>query len=68
MLLLVPGPSVLYIVARSLPHGRRVGLVSALRVQTGGLVHVLAATVGVCALVMSSGLLFTALNVVGRAT
>ncbi|PNY80940.1 LysE family translocator [Deinococcus koreensis] len=64
-LLLVPGPSVLYIVARSLQGGRRSGLVSALGVQTGGLVHVLAATVGVSALVMSSALLFTALKVVG---
>ena len=66
-LLLVPGPSVLYIVARSLHQGRRAGLVSALGVQTGGLVHVLAATVGVSALVMSSALLFTALKVVGAA-
>lgn len=64
-LLLVPGPSVLYIVARSLQGGRRSGLVSALGVQTGGLVHVLAATVGVSALVMSSALLFTALKVAG---
>lgn len=64
-LLVIPGPSVLYIVARSLHQGRRLGLISALGVQTGGLVHVLAATVGVSALVMSSALLFSALKFLG---
>ncbi|MVN89232.1 LysE family translocator [Deinococcus sp. HMF7620] len=64
-LLLVPGPSVLFIVARSLHQGRRAGLVSALGVQVGGLVHVLAATLGVSALVLSSALLFSVLKWVG---
>ena len=45
-LLLVPGPSVLFIVARTLEHGRRGGLVSMLGVETGALLHVLAATAG----------------------
>ncbi|BDP41666.1 RhtB family transporter [Deinococcus aetherius] len=64
-LLLVPGPSVLYIVARSLHQGRRAGLVSALGVQTGGLVHVLAAAVGLSALVLSSALLFSLVKYLG---
>ncbi|WP_102125360.1 LysE family translocator [Deinococcus planocerae] len=66
-LLAVPGPSVLYIVARSLHQGRRAGLVSALGVQTGGLVHVLAAAVGLSALVLSSALLFSAVKYLGAA-
>ncbi|WP_309569732.1 LysE family translocator [Deinococcus sp.] len=66
-LLLIPGPSVLYIVARSMQQGRRAGLVSALGVQTGGLVHVLAATVGISALVLSSALLFSVLKFAGAA-
>lgn len=66
-LLVVPGPSVLYIVARSLHQGRRAGLVSALGVQTGGLVHVLAAAVGLSALVLSSALLFSAVKYLGAA-
>ena len=57
----------LYIVARSLHQGRRAGLVSALGVQTGGLVHVLAATLGVSALVLSSALLFSVLKWAGAA-
>ncbi|GGN35015.1 LysE family translocator [Deinococcus daejeonensis] len=66
-LTVIPGPSVLYIVARSLHQGRRAGLVSALGVQTGGLVHVLAATLGVSALVLSSALLFSVLKWAGAA-
>jgi len=66
-LIFIPGPSVLYIVARSLHQGRRAGLVSALGVQTGGLVHVLAATLGVSALVLSSALLFSVLKWAGAA-
>ncbi|WP_221091265.1 LysE family translocator [Deinococcus aquaedulcis] len=66
-LLLVPGPSVLYIVARSVHQGRRAGLVSALGVQVGGLVHVLAAVAGVSALVLSSALLFGLLKWLGAA-
>ena len=53
-LLLIPGPSVLFIVARTLEHGRRGGLVSMLGVETGALLHVLAATAGLSALVTAS--------------
>lgn len=66
-LLVLPGPAVLYIVARSAHQGRRAGLLSVLGVQTGGLVHVLAATVGLSALVMSSAVLFSALKYLGAA-
>ena len=54
VLLLVPGPSVLFIVARTLEHGRRGGLVSMLGVESGALLHVLAATAGLSALVAAS--------------
>jgi threonine/homoserine/homoserine lactone efflux protein len=52
--LVVPGPSVLFIVARTLEHGRRGGVVSMLGVEAGALLHVGAATVGVSALVASA--------------
>jgi threonine/homoserine/homoserine lactone efflux protein len=54
VLLLLPGPSVLFIVARTLEHGRRGGLVSMLGVETGAVLHVLAATAGLSALVTAS--------------
>jgi hypothetical protein len=46
VLLLTPGPAVLYIVTRSIDQGRRAGLVSMLGVHVGTLVHVGAAPVG----------------------
>lgn len=40
-LLIVPGPTVFYIVARSIEQGKKAGLVSVLGVSIGGSVHVL---------------------------
>jgi threonine/homoserine/homoserine lactone efflux protein len=48
-LAVVPGPAVLYIVAQSIHGGRRAGVVSAFGIASGGLVHVLAAVVGLSA-------------------
>ena len=66
-LLLVPGPAVLYVVARSLQQGRRAGLASVLGIHVGTLAHIAAATVGLSALVVSSALAFTAVKVAGAA-
>ena len=54
-LVVVPGPAVVYIVTRSIDQGRTAGLVSALGIATGGLAHVLAAAVGLSALLMLVG-------------
>ena len=64
-LLLVPGPAVLYIVARSIQHGRRAGLVSVVGIHVGTLVHIAAATLGLSALVLSSAVAFTAVKIAG---
>jgi threonine/homoserine/homoserine lactone efflux protein len=66
-LAIVPGPAVTYIVAQSVDKGRRAGLASAGGVASGGLVHVLAATVGLSALIASSATAFTAVKLVGAA-
>src|SRR6476659_8558284 len=65
VLLVIPGPAVLFIVARSGAQGRRAGLVSVLGVHTASIVHVLAAVAGVSAVVVASALAFTAVKVVG---
>jgi threonine/homoserine/homoserine lactone efflux protein len=67
VLLLIPGPSVLFIVARTLEHGRRGGLVSMLGVETGALPHVLAATAGLSALVTASPAALLAVKLGGAA-
>jgi threonine/homoserine/homoserine lactone efflux protein len=66
-LAVVPGPAVTYIVTQSVDKGRRAGLVSALGVASGGLVHVAAATAGLSALIASSATAFTTVKLVGAA-
>ena len=66
-LLLVPGPSVLYVVARSLEGGKAAGLVSCLGIGVGTLVHVTFAAVGLSALVASSAIAFSAVKWLGVA-
>jgi threonine/homoserine/homoserine lactone efflux protein len=66
-LLVVPGPSVLYIVTRSMDQGRTAGLVSVLGIHTGTLVHIGAAAAGVSAVLMSSALAFNVIRCLGAA-
>jgi threonine/homoserine/homoserine lactone efflux protein len=66
-LAVVPGPAVLYIVAQSVDQGRFAGFVSALGIGVGGLVHVLAATIGLSSLLASSATAFTIVKYAGAA-
>jgi len=65
LLLLTPGPAVLYIVARSVEQGRIAGLASVCGITTGTLVHVLAATLGLSALLASSAPAFAVIKFAG---
>jgi threonine/homoserine/homoserine lactone efflux protein len=66
-LLIVPGPSVLYIVTRTIDQGRRAGFASVLGIHTGSIVHVAAATAGLSAVLVTSAAAFTVLKLVGAA-
>jgi threonine/homoserine/homoserine lactone efflux protein len=65
VLLVIPGPAVLYITARAAANGRRAGLVSLLGIHTGTVVHVIAAVAGLSALLVASAAAFTVVKVVG---
>lgn len=65
VLLLVPGPAVLYIVARSAEQGRKVGLVSVLGIHLGTLVHIVAAVIGLSAVIAASAQAFTVVKLAG---
>jgi threonine/homoserine/homoserine lactone efflux protein len=67
VLLVIPGPSVLFIVTRTAEHGRIVGLASVLGIHTGTVVHVVAAAVGVSALLVQSATAFTLVKLCGAA-
>jgi threonine/homoserine/homoserine lactone efflux protein len=64
-LLLVPGPSVIYIVTRSVSQGRSAGIVSMLGIETGGMVHVAAAALGLSAILASSATAFDVVRFAG---
>ena len=66
-LLVVPGPSVLFAVARTLDGGPRAGLLSVLGLETGALLHVAAAAFGLSALLASSPEAFTVVRYAGAA-
>jgi threonine/homoserine/homoserine lactone efflux protein len=66
-LIVVPGPAVLYVVSQGIENGRLGGVVSALGIAAGGLVHVLAAAVGISSLVVSSATAFTVVKWAGAA-
>ena len=65
VLLITPGPAVLYIIARSVDKGRRAGLVSVCAIEVGNFMHVIAATLGLSALLLSSALAFTTVKFLG---
>lgn len=67
LLTLIPGPTVLFVVGRSLALGRKAGLLSVLGNTLGLLPIVLAVALGIGALVAESVVIFTAVKLVGAA-
>ncbi len=66
-LLLMPGPAVLYITARSANQGRLAGLVSVLAIETANFTQAVAATLGLSAILLSSALAFDVVKYLGAA-
>jgi threonine/homoserine/homoserine lactone efflux protein len=64
-LLIVPGPAVFYIIGRSIHQGRSAGLLSVLGICTGTGFHVLAAALGLLAMVRTSALAFSIVRFAG---
>lgn len=67
MLAVTPGPGIFYVAARTIAGGRAEGIASSFGTGLGGLVHVLAGSLGVSAVVLASAQLFTVLKLVGAA-
>ena len=67
VLLVVPGPAVLYVVARSVDQGRAAGFVSVLGISLGAMVHVSAAAFGLSALLVRSAVAFSTVKYLGAA-
>ena len=67
LLAATPGPGIFYVAARTLAGGRTEGVASSLGTGLGGMLHVLAGSLGVSAVVLASAELFTALKLLGAA-
>lgn len=67
VLLVLPGPAVMYIVTRSASQGRRAGLVSVAGIHAGTVVHIVAAMVGLSAILAASATAFTFVKLAGAA-
>jgi threonine/homoserine/homoserine lactone efflux protein len=63
----MPGPNNIYISLRSLAQGRRAGVVSAFAIETGTLVYIVVAALGLVAVVRASPAIFTGITLVGAA-
>ncbi|HEY4763469.1 MAG TPA: LysE family translocator [Candidatus Sulfotelmatobacter sp.] len=67
LLAIAPGPGMLYVLARSLAGGKREGILSALGTFLGGMVHILAAALGVSIILAKSAVAFATVKYVGAA-
>ncbi len=67
VLAVTPGPGIAYVVARTVAGGRAEGLASCLGTGLGGLLHVVAAALGVSVLVAQSAMAFGVVKYVGAA-
>jgi RhtB (resistance to homoserine/threonine) family protein len=67
LLNLTPGPDTLYILGRSIAHGRRAGVAAALGICVGSIFHTGAAALGLSALLATSAWAFAAVKLAGAA-
>jgi len=65
VLLLIPGPAVTYIVSRSLVDGRATAMAAVVGVEVGNFLHVVAATVGLSAVLATSATAFATVKWLG---
>ena len=66
-LIIAPGPDMLYVITRGITHGRRAGILSAIGVVCGILVHTTAAAFGLTLILQTSALAFLLVKYIGAA-
>src|SRR6266568_2241209 len=64
---LTPGPDMLYVIARSVGQGRKAGVVSALGIGAGTLVHMFAVALGLATLLRSVPVAYDMVKYIGAA-
>jgi threonine/homoserine/homoserine lactone efflux protein len=67
LLNLTPGPDTVYILGRSIAHGRRAGVASAIGICVGSIFHTCAAAFGLSAFLATSASAFSTIKLAGAA-
>jgi threonine/homoserine/homoserine lactone efflux protein len=67
ILAITPGPGIFYVLTRSIKGGRREGFASAMGTAVGGFVHVIAAALGLSAILATSAVAFGVVKYAGAA-
>ncbi len=62
-----PGPDMIYILSKTIAEGRKIGIATSIGVWSGALVHVLAAALGLSAILATSAITFSVVKYVGAA-
>jgi len=65
VIMIAPGPAILFIFGKTISNGRNVGLVAAFGILVGSLVHAIAASFGLSALLLHSALVFNFVKFIG---
>jgi len=65
VLILAPGPDMVYVITRGVAHGRKAGIVSAVGVVCGILVHTTAAALGITLIFQTSAFAFLVVKYLG---
>src|SRR5688572_32458562 len=65
VLVLAPGPDMAYNLTRTIAQGRKAGVVAAVGINVGAYVHVLAAVLGLSAILATSSFAFTIVKWIG---
>ena len=65
IIVIIPGPNILYLIARSIHQGRMAGLASVLGIEAATLIHISAATLGLTSVLLSSAMAFNLVKYAG---
>ncbi|WP_400163353.1 LysE family translocator [Brevibacillus sp. TJ4] len=65
LLTLAPGPDILFVIAQSISNGRKAGILTALGLASGVIVHTLAAALGITAVLYNSAFAFQLIKYAG---
>ncbi len=66
-LIIAPGPDMFYVITRGMTHGRRAGILSAIGVVCGILIHTTAAALGLTLIIQTSAFAFLLVKYIGAA-